>query len=110
MSNEEEKQNFLSKACPKGFKRPVREKTHNKIFNYGKFEPKNEEEKVSKNIKRKTDIYRDSIGKIFEGQGKITKAQKVSEKPCNNNYQILSKEAQNNVGERYYYESNKNQW
>ena len=27
MSNEEEKQNFLSKACPKGFKRPVRENT-----------------------------------------------------------------------------------
>ena len=25
----------------------------------------------------------------------------------NNNYQILSKEAQNNIGERYYYESNK---
>ena len=56
MSNEEEKQNFLSKACPKGFKRPEREKTHNKIFNYGKFDPKNEEEKVSKNIKRRWEL------------------------------------------------------
>ena len=110
MPNEEEKQNVLSKTCNNGFKRPLREKTHNTIFNIGNKEQKNEEEKVTKSIKRKTDIYRDSIGKMFEEQGKISKIPKVSEKPCNSNYQILSKEAKNNLGERYYYESNKNQW
>ena len=47
---------------------------------------------------------------MFEEQGKISKMPKISEKPCNSNFQVLSKEAKNNLAERYYYEINKDQW
>jgi len=47
---------------------------------------------------------------MFEEQGKICKMPKISEKPCNSNFQALSKEAKNNLDERYYYENNKDQW
>ena len=47
---------------------------------------------------------------MFEEQGKIIKIPKISEKPGNSNFQILSKEAKNNLTDRYYYEINKDQW
>ncbi len=92
-----------------GFKRPFREKTFDRIFSPVKIN-KIEEEKVERKIRRNNDAYRDCIGKMFEEQGKISKMPKISEKPCNSNFQVLSKEAKNNLGERYYYEINKDQW
>ena len=47
---------------------------------------------------------------MFEEQGKLAKAQNISEKPCKDNYKILSSEAKKNVTERYYYDNNLNQW
>ena len=47
---------------------------------------------------------------MFEEQGKISKIPKVTEKPCNTDFQVYSKEAKNNLSDRYYYEINKNQW
>ena len=47
---------------------------------------------------------------MFEEQGKIVRMPKVSDKPCNSNFRVLSEEAKNNVSERYYFEINKNQW
>ena len=47
---------------------------------------------------------------MFEEQGKISRIAKITDKPVNSNYQILSKEAKNNLTERYYYEINKDQW
>ena len=35
---------------------------------------------------------------------------KITDKPVNSNYQVLSKEAKNNLTDRYYYEINKDQW
>ena len=47
---------------------------------------------------------------MFEEQGKSSRVPKISEKPVNSNFNILSKEAKNNLSDRYYYEINKNQW
>ena len=47
---------------------------------------------------------------MFEEQGKISRDSKITDKPGNTNFKTLSKEAKNNINERYYYESNKNQW
>jgi hypothetical protein len=47
---------------------------------------------------------------MFEEQGKISRVPKITDKPGNTNFKTLSKEAKNNINERYYYESNKNQW
>ena len=92
-----------------GFKRPFREKTFDRIFSPVKIN-KIEEEKVERKIRRNNDAYRDCIGKMFEEQGKISKMPKISEKPCNSNFQVLYTEAKNNLDERYYYEINKDQW
>ena len=47
---------------------------------------------------------------MFEEQGKISRIPHIAEKPCNNYFKILSSEAKKNVAERYYYDSNLNQW
>jgi hypothetical protein len=47
---------------------------------------------------------------MFEEQGKISRMPKISEKPCNDNFKILSSEAKKNMAERYYYDHNLNQW
>ncbi len=47
---------------------------------------------------------------MFNEQGKLAKQQKISEKPCNDNYKVLSNEAKKNLTERYYYDNNTNQW
>ena len=93
-----------------GFKRPLKEKTFDRIFKPIKKGDKIEEEKKERKIRRNNDAYRDCIGKMFEEQGKISRIPKISEKPCNSNFQILSKEAKNNLTDRYYYEINKDQW
>ena len=88
----------------------MREKTFDRIFSPIKKENIIEEEKQERRIRRNVNAYRDCIGKMFEEQGKISKMPKISEKPCNSNFQVLSKEAKNNLDERYYYEINKDQW
>lgn len=94
------------------FQRPVAEKTYDRIFNYEKrtkdfnLEQENNKGKIRRNNK----AYRDSIGRMFEEQGKLAKAQNISEKPCKDNYKILSSEAKKNVTERYYFDNNLNQW
>ena len=110
ITKEEEKQNLLSSTFNSGFKRPFREKTFNRIFS-----PINKgngigEEKQESRIRRDYKAYKDSIGKMFEEQGKISKIAKITDKPINSNYQVLSKEAKNNLTDRYYYEINKDQW
>ena len=92
-----------------GIKRPLREKTFDRIFSPIKKGNKINEEKERK-IRRNVKAYRDCIGKMFEEQGKISRVPKVTAKPCDSNFQILSKEAKNNLSERYYYEINKTQW
>jgi hypothetical protein len=47
---------------------------------------------------------------MFEEQGKISRIPKITEKPGNTNFKTLSKEAKNNLNDRYYYEISKNQW
>jgi len=47
---------------------------------------------------------------MFEEQGKISKTQIITEKPCNDNYKLLSSEAKRNLTERYYYDNSANQW
>ena len=47
---------------------------------------------------------------MFEEKEKISRVPKITDKPGNTNFKTLSKEAKNNINERYYYESNKNQW
>ena len=84
-------------------------KTNDKIFN---------EEKKGRNmtndanqwkgrirIRRNYKGYNDSIGKLFDSQGKIPikKEQKLTDKACHDNYWILSSEAKKNFEERYYY-------
>ena len=100
----------MSNTFNSGFKRPFKEKTHDRIFSPVKKGNVIEEEKKERKIRRKVTAYRDCIGKMFEEQGKISKVPKISEKPCNSNFKILSNEAKNNLNERYYYESNKDQW
>ena len=94
------------------FKRPVAEKTYDRIFNAEKKEKdfNLEQEQRKGKIRRNNKAYRDCIGKMFEEQGKISKIPKISEKPCNSNFKILSNEAKNNLTDRYYYEINKDQW
>ena len=106
---EEEKQNLLSKTLNPGFKLLFKEKTFDRIFSPIKKGEKINYEKEKK-IRRNVKAYRDCIGKMFEEQGKISKIPKVTEKPCNTDFQVFSKEAKNNLSDRYYYEINKNQW
>ena len=47
---------------------------------------------------------------MFEEHGKMTRVPKITDKPGNSNFKVLSKEAKNNLTERYYYENSKNQW
>ena len=61
-------------------------------------------------IRRNNKPYRDTVGKMFEEQGKISRMPKVAEKACNDNFRVLSAEAKKNLDERYYYENNLNQW
>ena len=95
-----------------GFKRPLPEKTYDRIFNADKkVRQYNYEQEMKKGqIRRNNKVYRDSIGKIFEEQGKISKAPNITEKPCNDNFNILSSEAKKNLTDRYYYDNNLNQW
>ena len=100
----------MSSTFQSGFKRPLREKTYDRIFSPIKKGSIIEEEKEEKKIRRNNKAYRDCIGKMFEEQGKISKIPKISEKPCNSNFKILSNEAKNNLTDRYYSEINKDQW
>ena len=102
----------MSNTYNNGFKRPVPEKTYDRIFNADKKvrDYNIEQERKKGYIRRNNKPYRDSIGKMFEEQGKISRVPKVTAKPCDSNFQILSKEAKNNLSERYYYEINKTQW
>ncbi len=95
-----------------GFKRPLPPKTYDRIFNADKKAREFNAEQESKKgrIRRNNQAYRDSIGNMFEEQGKISREQKISEKPCNDNYRVLSNEAKKNLTERYYYDSYMNQW
>lgn len=61
-------------------------------------------------IRRNNKAYRDSIGDMFVEQGKISRVPKITEKPCNDNFRLLSSEAKKNLDERYYYDSQMNQW
>ena len=47
---------------------------------------------------------------MFEEQGKISRIPKIAEKPCNDNFQILSSEAKKNYTDRYYYDNYSNQF
>ena len=91
-----------------GFRRPLPEKTHDRIFHENM--KKAEKEKKKDYIRRNNKSYNDSIGKMFEEQGKISKIPKISEKPSNDNFRVLSSEASKNLTERYYYDNNLNQW
>lgn len=104
-----EKRNCFS---PNGFKRPVPPKTYDRIFNEDKKAKEfNAEQELKKGqIRRNNKAYRDCIGNMFQEQGKIMRIPNISEKPCNDNYQVLSEEAKKSLTERYYYESNANQW
>lgn len=107
-----EKPDNFSHTYINGFKRPLPEKTYDRIFNADKKakEFNTEQEKKTGYIRRNNKAYRDSIGKMFEEQGKISRMPKISEKPCNDNFKILSSEAKKNMAERYYYDNNLNQW
>ena len=61
-------------------------------------------------IRRNNKAYRDTIGNMFVEQGKISKIPQITEKPCKDNYKVLSSEAKKNISERYYYDNNTNQW
>ena len=61
-------------------------------------------------IRRNNKPYRDTVGKMFEEQGKISKIPKIAEKPCHDNFQILSSEAKRNYTDRYYFENYSNQF
>lgn len=88
------------------------EKTYDRIFNSDKKERQFniEQEKRKGVIRRDNKPYRDSIGKMFEEQGKISRIPKIAEKPCNDNFQILSSEAKKNYIDRYYYDNYSNQF
>ena len=87
-------------------------KTYDRIFNAEKKQKdfNLEQESRKGRIRRNNKLYRDSIGKMFEEQGKLAKDVKISEKPCNDNFRVLSSEAKKNLAERYYYENNLDQW
>jgi hypothetical protein len=109
ISKEEEEK--MINSFNSGFKRPKREKTHDRIFSpINKGNQLDNEEKKERKIIRNSNTYKDCLGKMFEEQGKIVRMPKVSDKPCNSNFRVLSEEAKNNVSERYYFEINKNQW
>ena len=103
---------ILNNTYSGGFQRPLPEKTYDRIFNTDKKirQYNIEQENKKGQIRRNNKAYRDSIGRMFEEQGKLAKAQNISEKPCKDNYKILSSEAKKNVTERYYYDNNLNQW
>ena len=94
------------------FQRLIPEKTYDRIFNADNKirQYRIEEEKKRGKIRRNNKPYKDSIGKMLEEQGKLSKTQTISEKPCNDNYYILSSEAKKNVTERYYYDNNLKKW
>jgi hypothetical protein len=102
----------LNNTYSGGFQRPLPEKTYDRIFNADKKirQYNIEQENKKGQIRRNNKAYRDSIGRMFEEQGKLAKAQNISEKPCKDNYKILSSEAKKNVTERYYFDNNLNQW
>ena len=103
---------IFSGAHNKGFKRPMPQKTYDRIFNTEKKarEFNAEQEKKKGQIRRNNKAYRDVIGNMFKEQGKLAKQQNITEKPCNDNYKVLSTEAKKNLTERYYYDNNTNQW
>ena len=88
------------------------EKTYDRIFNSDKKERQFniEQEKRKGVIRRDNKPYRDSIGKMFEEQGKISRIPKIAEKPCNDNFQILSSEAKKNYIDRYCCDNCSNQF
>ena len=95
-----------------GIKRPLAEKTFDRIFNEDKKvrQYNFEQERKKGQIRRNNKAYRDTIGKMFEEQGKICRVSNVTGKPCNDNFKILSYEAKKNLIDRYYYDNNRNQW
>lgn len=110
MSKEEN--NKLIKTYSGGFKRPLPPKTYDRIFNAEKKAKEfyaDQEMKKGK-IRRNNKAYRDCIGNMFDEQGKIMRMPIITEKPCNDNYKVMSTEAKNNLTERYYYEMNTDQW
>jgi len=96
----------------KGFNKPLPKNTYDRIFNTARKQREFyiEQEKKKGAIRRNNKAYRDAIGNMFEEQGKISKTQIISEKPCNDNYKLLSSEAKRNLTERYYYDNSANQW
>ena len=108
-----ENPNSFSQTFSNGFKRPLPTKTYDRIFNTEKKarEFNLEQEKKKGYIRRNNKAYRDCIGNMFEEQGKITKKMPIiAEKPCNDNFRVLSAEAKKNMVDRYYYDNNLNQW
>ncbi len=91
------------------YKRPLAPKTYDRIFNAEKKAKEYNNELKQRRIRR-SNTYRDCIGKIFEEQGKVTKQQNIAEKPCNDNFRILSAEAKKNRYHKCYYDKNKKQW
>ena len=98
-----EENNKLTKTYSGGFKRPLPPKTYDRIFNA-------DQEMKKGKIRRNNKAYRDCIGNMFDEQGKIMRMPIITEKPCNDNYKVMSTEAKNNLTERYYYEMNTDQW
>jgi hypothetical protein len=47
---------------------------------------------------------------MFEEQGKLAKTQKITEKPCNENFRVLSAEAKNTIHSRFYNNKSAIQW
>jgi hypothetical protein len=102
----------MFKTYSHGFKRPQQPKTYDRIFNAEKKAREfNAEQEMKKGkIRRNNNAYRDSIGSMLNEHGKIMRMPIISEKPCNDNYKVLSTEAKKNLTERYYYDQNTNQW
>ena len=91
-----------------GFKKALKEKTHERIFSADKNIGKQERRKGY--IRRSNKANKDSIGQIFEEQGKISRIPNIADKPCNEKYRVLSSETKKNINERYYYDNNLSQW
>ena len=85
----------MSHTYSGGFKRPVPEKTYDRIFNADKKarDFNAEQERKKGYIRRNNQAYRDSNGKMFAEQEKISRIPKIAEKPCNDNFRVLSSEA-----------------
>lgn len=108
----QENQDKFNYTYSGGFKRPLPPKTYDRIFNAEKKAREfNAEQQLKKGkIRRNNKAYTDTIGSMFVEQGKISRIPNITEKPCKDNYKVLSSEAKKNISERYYYDNNTNQW